>query len=459
MIQRFTYFDRFILALLTGLALAILLVAWRGDQVGAQVATVAPVDGATAVSTQAVIHLTFAQEMDTASADANTLLTFNPPVAGEGRWQGNTLLFRPAEPLQASINYTVTLQPAGLTSQLGRPLLRPFSWQFQTGAPRILYLAWDAQDREQLFAIPLDGSPAVPLSEAPDGVWEYAVSPDGATVVYTTLRPDGGSDLWAVAAAGGSPYPLLSCPEAACGGANWSADGRRLVYERRDLAPLGGSPGMPRLWLLDMATGQTIRFFENTQLVGSAGRWSPDGQWLAYVDPMERGVQVYNLNDGRSFIIYSSMGEPGVWSPDGRSLAVTALDTQGERFAVKLLRVALGENEGETADLSGDLEIEDGAPEWSPDGQWIAFTRKVARAAVGKQVWLMRPDGSDLSQLTNEPDIYHGPPRWSPDGRYLVFQRYLISEPSKRPTIWLLEVATGELRQLAEAGSQPDWLP
>lgn len=326
-------------------------------------------------------------------------------------------------------------------------------------APRVIYLGWDGQDREQLFAVPLEGGSAVQLTAEPVGVWAYAVSPDGATVAYAALRPDGGMDLWAVAADGGEPELLLACPEAACGGPNWAVDGRRLVYERYELRVGGNPPDTPRLWLLDTVTGETIRLFANEEVVGSTGRWSPGGQWLSYYDPAERGIQVYNLEDGRHFLIYSSLNDPGAWSPDGRSLVLPALDEQGERFAVRLLRLDPEESEGETVDLTGGLDVEDGAADWSPDGQWIAFTRKAARVSVGKQVWLVRPDGSDLRQLTDEPGIYHGPPHWSPDGRYLLFQRYGINEPDVRPSIWLLEVATGELRQLAEAGSQPDWLP
>lgn len=324
----------------------------------------------------------------------------------------------------------------------------------KSDAARIVYLGWDEQGREQLFAVELEGSPAVQLTEEVVGVWDYAVSPDGRTIAYAALRPDGGMDLWAVGAAGDAPYLLVQCPEAACGGANWSADGRRLVYERRNL-----STEVIQLWLLDSESKETIPLFEDSQVLAEAGRWSPDGQWLSYIDPQEDSVQIYNLTDGRRFAIYSGLGEPAVWSPDSQALLVTALEAEHERFAIKLLRVELGENEANSADLSGDLDIEDGAAEWSPDGQWIAFSRKVARVATSKQIWLMRPDGSETRQLTNEPDIYHGPPRWSPDGRYLVFQRYLTTEPEKRPTIWLLEVATGEMWQVVAAGSQPDWLP
>jgi Tol biopolymer transport system component len=48
-------------------------------------------------------------------------------------------------------------------------------------------------------------------------------------------------------------------------------------------------------------------------------------------------------------------------------------------------------------------------PCWSPDGQWIAFTRgKVEQPSV----WTARPDGQDLQRLTVG-DVYEAHASWS----------------------------------------------
>jgi len=93
------------------------------------------------------------------------------------------------------------------------------------------------------------------------------------------------------------------------------------------------------------------------------------------------------------------------------------------------------------------------------DGSWIAFSRKPPRVSAGKQLGLMRPDGSEVHFLTDDVKVHHGAPAWPPDGRYLLFQRYPLTEPDAQPGIWLLEVETGIRREVVTPDSRPVWLP
>jgi Tol biopolymer transport system component len=56
-------------------------------------------------------------------------------------------------------------------------------------------------------------------------------------------------------------------------------------------------------------------------------------------------------------------------------------------------------------------DFTDRVPRWSPDGRWIAF---FSNRAGGYELWKIRPDGSDMQQLTEVPDASF--PAWSPDG-------------------------------------------
>jgi hypothetical protein len=55
---------------------------------------------------------------------------------------------------------------------------------------------------------------------------------------------------------------------------------------------------------------------------------------------------------------------------------------------------------------------ESGGPAWSPDGQWIVFSR---RAVGPEHLWRIRPDGSGLEQVTNNP-LADMLPAYSPAG-------------------------------------------
>jgi TolB protein len=109
--------------------------------------------------------------------------------------------------------------------------------------------------------------------------------------------------------------------------------------------------------------------------------------------------------------------------------------------------------------LTGDENVADVSPVWSPDGQWIAFSRKSPAAATTAQIWVMRRDGSQARVLTNDADFYSSAPAWSPDGHHLVFQRFSLQGVNAQPGIWLIDMETGSLRELATPGNRPTWLP
>ncbi|MCB0169686.1 MAG: PD40 domain-containing protein [Anaerolineae bacterium] len=449
-------FDVIVISFLLIMALVTALILWRGDQVGLQVVTVSPASAATDVSTRSQIKVTFDQ--DISASETNQLpLTVSPPVSGTVHWDGTSLSFAPALPLASNTLYTVTLT-GDVVSQRGRPLNEAISWQFQTGQPRLLYVAKDAIGNDQIFVIDPDGGDAVQLTQETYGVFDFALSPDASTIAYSALREDGGSDLWAISPEGQTRYPLLTCPEAVCNGVAWQPNSDRLIYERRNMLVPGAAPGPPRLWWLNLSNSETVAVFDDNQILGYGATWASDGRWLSYIAPSSQGVQVFNVDDGRNFVVPSRLGGLAVWDPAGESLLVADLQPSDEGFAVHLLKAS--PETGELVDLSGEKQlVEDTSPTWSPDGAWIALTRKAAGASMGKQVWLMRSDGSEAHSLTNDTEIHHGLPAWSPDGRYLAFQRFPLREIDAKPSIWLFDLETEDLHQLAADSNRPTWIP
>jgi Tol biopolymer transport system component len=451
---RLGHFDKTVLLVMAGIILATLAFVWRGDQVGLQVVRLSPAGDSQQVSTQAVIRVTFSQAI---MPQTTVSVASNPPITGTARWENErTLVFEPAAQLAQDTTYAITI-PAGLVGQQGRELLRPFTWQFRTGQPRLLFIAWDeARSGNQLFVISPDGSGRAQLTQEPLNVLDYAIAPDGQTIAYTATRNDGGSNLWLMDAIGANRRELLACPEGACSQPVWAPDASRLIYERRTFSQPGAPVGPPRLWWLELNTRQTTAVFQDSQWVALGAQFSADGQWLSYISPQAQDILVYNLVTGQNIILNNGSGEPASWHPLQNILLASQVKLEEEAFSIHLTRLNLSDET--TMNLSGDLDVNDSWPLFSPDGQWIAFTRKAIRANEGKQVWLMRPDGTEATNITQSPEIHFGPPAWSPDGRFLTFQGYALAQ-SDQPAIWLYELATEKITQVVVPGIQPTWLP
>lgn len=334
------------------------------------------------------------------------------------------------------------------------------------GGLRFLYLTVDEQGRSRLHLASLADGEATPHSRpltADDvSVWDYHPTPDGSGVIYSALGQLGMSDLWLVSLVSGQVTPYLPCPEAACSNARLAPDGRLLAYTRRNLTTFTSaffSP--PRLWIQDVATGEAAALFSDNQRLALEARWSGDGQWLSFVSPEPQGLGLYNLNDGRSFLFTNALGESGEWSPTAAYFLTTSAWQQQDVYVTHLLR---GNAESsELLDLSGEAAlVEDSSGQFSPDGQRIAFRRKLLTgptATRGKQIWVMGVDGDGAVQLTDDPAADFGPPVWSPDGRYLLTRRFLLQGPALVSGLWLIDVEKRTARLLLEPGDQPVWVP
>jgi TolB protein len=345
--------------------------------------------------------------------------------------------------------------------------------------PSVVYISSDASGTPQLFHTFLTGgSPTTSqLTSFQEATLIDFAPAAGGWPIALSLATDTGSEIALLPAEGAALKQLLDCPRAECTSPIWSPDGHRLIYERRDLAVNGAAAGRPHLWWLAIATGETIPVLQADHTTAHGARFSPDGNWLAYVIPAREGVEVYNLHDGRRLLLPGSVSAAAVWSNDSAWLLLSDLNLityHGENNsdhlshshdyeeAVQLYRVSVGGAERLAEDrilLSPpDAAVDDAFPAWSPDDRWIAFGRKAPRAQSGRQLWLMRPDGSDARPLTTDPALQHGPPQWSPDGRFLLFQRYQLAAGNAAPEIWLLNVENSEMTLIATPGFLPAWL-
>jgi Tol biopolymer transport system component len=190
-------------------------------------------------------------------------------------------------------------------------------------------------------------------------------------------------------------------------------------------------------------------------------------------------VVIHDLTTGALTFVPNASGEMGTWSPDGTYLVYPELifpaltedpadpnsDEATSTFYTYLTRVTVATNE--RLNLSGEQVVDDASPAYSPSGGWIAFGRKLQfedQWTPGRQLWLMRPDGSGAYALTADPLYNHSAFTWSPDGRRLAYMRFQTADQLAPAEIWLVGIAAAGSPEAAAAhrlvqGYLPEWLP
>jgi len=121
--------------------------------------------------------------------------------------------------------------------------------------------------------------------------------------------------------------------------------------------------------------------------------------------------------------------DEGTWisldvSPDGTQIV---FDLLGDLY---LMPITGGRATPLTSGLAWDMQ-----PRFSPDGSEIAFT---SDRGGGDNIWVIKPDGAGLRQITNESFRLLNSPAWTPDGQFIAARKHFTSRRSLGAgEIWL----------------------
>lgn len=338
---------------------------------------------------------------------------------------------------------------------------------------RVIFTKVDEQFREQLFSIDfeeallvsasdpqINSENALQISDAELSIWDFDTDPLQSRVVYSALNDNSTSDLWWTSNLEDEPELLLKCEDASCNSPAFSPDGQLLAFTQRGTATVTTSGGLapPRLWLMDIESRETARIFSDNQSIGYATSWSASGNWISYLSPDSNGIKLFNVSDAQTQFFETKSGELAVWHPNDDRLLFPMLKQVDGQFRIHLY--VAEPSSGSTVNLSGeDAEVEDTTAAWSPDGELIAFRRRLvgSDSVPGKQIWLMDKDGNNPLPLTDAIGFDHGQPSWSPDGKYLLYHRFPLKGPDIILSVWVTDIETGLHYEILRPAQRPKW--
>jgi Tol biopolymer transport system component/polyisoprenoid-binding protein YceI len=183
-------------------------------------------------------------------------------------------------------------------------------------------------------------------------------------------------------------------------------------------------------------------------------------------------IAVYSVNvDGSDLVrLVKPLRESGAWSsdlapelsPDGSKIVYTrgiATQTSGEPDQIYVLDRSGSARPKQLTDDSFTATL---WPTWSPDGRKLAFARSEGESSG---IWVMNANGGNARALTEDdlveeptftPDEY---PTWSPDGERIAYTSFL---PDGNDDIFVMN-ANGSSPTRLTSGSEydtdPDWSP
>ncbi len=392
---------------------------WLNPALPEQIKGSLPV-GIWAASPEPTAHLQETKEQPTATASASVTATSLPPTPTQTPTPTNSSTPESTSTPPDTLTPTSTPEPT-LTHTLlptNTLTLVPTVSVLATNTPiggghgQIAFASLRT-GVPQIFIMNSDGSDLRQLTDAQLGACQPDWSPDGSRLVFISPCESNQelyetASLFIINADGSGLEPLPST-----GGGDfdpaWSPDGRMIAFTSLRNA------FKPQVFILHLES-QEIQTLSLADFRDYQPEWSPDGAKILFVTTRNGPYQVWTMNvDGSEQFRFTASGSLWdtypVWSPDGQVILYTQREQGGIPSLVAARYPDGGAAEFRVYPYPGAIPMREA--NYSPDGSWLVFESWPDGAL--HDIYMMRPNGSDLTQLTFDPaDDFD--PDWRPIG-------------------------------------------
>ena len=367
-----------------------------------------------------------------------------------------------------------------------RPLANKDSWsrgnvtrnshKLSPDGQQVAYVWHNRDSFNEVHIVGLDGSKPRVLyrnEETSRRVWDIATanhivnravlawSPDGKYVLVTFRREDRSNQLGLVSVADGSVRVLKTLGGVPPIGVSFSPDGRYIAYD------LHAGEGKRDIFLLATDGSRETPLIEhpaNDQFPV----WAPDGKRILFVSDRTGSLDAWLIQvaDGKPRgapeLIKSGIGPiwPLGFTRNGSFYYGLSTGTLHDVYTAAL-DPATGTLLSSPRKVSQPFVGSNSQPDWSPDGQYLAYFRQQGPLPIQASVVIRSVDTGEVRELPRQIGYiqYYRGLRWSPDGRSILVK----GSNNRRWGLYELDAQTGAVTPIVQTtgsgGSRPEYSP